>query len=125
MRRATIIVLLIPFNYTQSILAGDFVVCTEQELTRLDSDINFVIMDYLINEGYPAAAQKFAVEAGIAFAGDQEGIQQRVDIRNAIHAGDMQQAIERINELNPEVSRAPAFQFSRRCKDYSCFMHHS
>jgi len=82
-------------------------------------------MDYLINEGYPAAAQKFAIEAGIAFAGDPEGIQQRVDIRNAIHAGDMQRAIERINELNPEVSRVLAFHPSRHCKDYSCFMHHS
>jgi len=85
-------------------MAGLFVHHSEQELTHLDSDINFVIMDYLINEGYPAAAQKFAMEAGIAFAGNSEGIQQRVDIRNAIHAGNLQLAIEKINQLNPEVS---------------------
>lgn len=72
-------------------------------LTAMLRDINFVIMDYLINEGYPSAAQKFAKEANIQPSADAEAIQQRVDIRNAIHAGDIQLAIERINELNPQV----------------------
>lgn len=67
------------------------------------TDINFVIMDYLINEGYPSAAAKFAKEANIRPYADTESIQQRVDIRNAIHAGDIQLAIERINELNPQI----------------------
>lgn len=66
-------------------------------------DINYVIMDYLINEGYPSAAAKFAKEANIQPSVDSDAIQQRVDIRNAIHAGDVQLAIERINELNPQV----------------------
>lgn len=69
-----------------------------------DRDINFVIMDYLINEGYPSAAKKFAIEANIQPAADVESIQERVEIRNAIHAGDIEKAIERINELNPQVS---------------------
>ena len=60
-------------------------------------------MDYLINEGYPSAAQKFAKEANIQPSADAAAIQQRVDIRNAIHAGDIQSAIENINELNPQV----------------------
>ena len=79
----------------------------ERLLTPLDRDINFVIMDYLINEGYPSAAQKFAKEANIQPSADGEAIQERVDIRTAIHAGDIQLAIERINELNPHVSIAP------------------
>lgn len=61
-------------------------------------------MDYLINEGYPDAAKNFAKEASIVPSADGEAIQERVDIRNAIHNGDMQLAIERINELNPRVS---------------------
>jgi len=61
-------------------------------------------MDYLINEGYPAAAQKFAREANIQPSADGQAIQQRVNIRNAIHTGDIQLAIERINELNPQAS---------------------
>lgn len=76
-------------------------------------DINFVIMDYLINEGYPAAAAKFAKEANIRPYVDSEAIQQRVDIRNAVHAGDIQLAIERINELNPQIlDTNPELHFS-------------
>jgi len=68
-------------------------------------DINFVIMDYLINEGYPSAAKKFALEANIQPKADIDSIQERVEIRNAIHGGDIQSAIEKINELNPQVGR--------------------
>ncbi len=67
-------------------------------------DLNSVIMDYLISEGYPSAAQKFALEANIQLKVDVDCIRERVDIRNAIYTGDMQSAIEKINELNPEVS---------------------
>jgi len=73
------------------------------EIKPSKTDINFVIMDYLINEGYPSAAKKFAAEANIQPQADEESIQQRVDIRNAIHAGDIQSAIEKINELNPQI----------------------
>jgi hypothetical protein len=60
-------------------------------------------MDYLITNGYPAAANKFAVEANIQLRTDLQAIQERVDIRTAIHSGDIQSAIEKINELNPQV----------------------
>lgn len=68
-----------------------------------NSDLNSVIMDYLISEGYPSAAQKFASEANIQPTSGVESIQERVEIREAIHAGDIQTAIEKINELNPMV----------------------
>lgn len=70
----------------------------------LYSYLNAVIMDYFISEGYPSAAQKFAVEANIQPRLDDESVQQRVEIRNAIYGGDIQSAIEKINELNPQVS---------------------
>lgn len=60
-------------------------------------------MDYLVTNGYPAAAQKFAVEANIQLTTDLQAIQERVDIRTAIHSGDIQVAVEKINELNPQV----------------------
>ena len=66
-------------------------------------DLNYVIMDYLIREGYPCAAQKFSVEANIQLSMDLESIQERVEIRNAVYGGDIQSAIEKINELNPQV----------------------
>lgn len=61
-------------------------------------------MNYLIIEGYKSAAVKFAQEANISSQVDFESIQERVEIRNAIHRGDIQAAVERINELYPEVS---------------------
>ncbi len=72
-------------------------------------------MDYLITEGYPSAAEKFAAEANIQPKADLSCIQERVQIRESIHRGDLQAAIELINELNPEVSFAFVFgtdQFS-------------
>jgi glucose-induced degradation protein 8 len=73
----------------------------------MDSDINNLIMDYLVTEGYPSAAQKFAAEANIQPRADFESITERVEIRESIHRGDLQTAIEKINELNPQV-RAPS-----------------
>ncbi|QVM07678.1 hypothetical protein D8B26_002370 [Coccidioides posadasii str. Silveira] len=74
-----------------------------EEVKSSKSDINFLIMDYLVTNGYPLAAKKFAVEANIQPQADIESMQERVDIRNAIYSGDIQSAIEKINELNPQI----------------------
>ncbi len=63
-----------------------------------------MIMEYLVSEGYPSAAKKFASEAGIDPNEEIGSIRQRVDIRNAIHQGDIQKAITQINEVGYEVS---------------------
>ena len=68
-------------------------------------------MDYLITNGYPAAAKKFAAEANIQPKMDVESIQERVDIRSAIHSGDIKTAIEKLNELNPQVAPTPFIYF--------------
>lgn len=86
-------------------------------------------MDYLVTNGYPAAAQKFAVEANIQLTTDLQAIQERVDIRTAIHSGDIQVAVEKINELNPQVRIFLPFGLSQhspcpvpfRCYDYTKF----
>jgi LisH len=69
----------------------------------MNRDINNLIMDYLITEGYPSAARKFAAEANIQPQADFESINERVEIRDSIHRGDLQTAIEKINDLNPQV----------------------
>ena len=61
-------------------------------------------MDYLISEGYPEAAEKFATEANLSPQVDFDSISQRVEIRNLIHEGDIKSAIEKINDLSPQVS---------------------
>ncbi|EEP75877.1 conserved hypothetical protein [Uncinocarpus reesii 1704] len=74
-----------------------------EEVKPSKTDINFLVMDYLVTNGYPLAARKFAVEANLRPQAAIESIQERVDIRNAIHSGDIQSAIEKINELNPRI----------------------
>jgi glucose-induced degradation protein 8 len=76
---------------------------TQRLTLPVDRDINNLIMDYLVTEGYPSAAQKFATEANIKPKADLESIKERVEIRDLIHRGDLQTAIEKINEVNPQV----------------------
>jgi glucose-induced degradation protein 8 len=89
-------------------------------------DINYLVMDYLVTNGYPSAAKRFAVEANIQPKADVESIQERVEIRNAIHSGDIQTAIEKINELNHQVgilsSSYPVLSFAM-IKPVSCTTH--
>lgn len=85
-------------------------------------------MDYLITNGYPAAAKKFALEANIQPRADIESIQERVDIRTAIHSGNIQVAIEKINELNPQVRQSfylIPFPPTLVARIIRRFMHHS
>ena len=77
----------------------------EADIDDINSDLNAVIMDYLISEGYPSAAQKFAHEANIAPMLDIDSVEERVSIREALHQGNIQIAIEKINELNPQVRK--------------------
>lgn len=54
-------------------------------------------------EGYQEAAVKFIEEARLETPAGLEKVGERVEIQNAIHRGDVRSAIEKINELNPEV----------------------
>lgn len=63
-------------------------------------------MDYLVIEGYKEAAENFARESGMNTNNHQmdfDSIQNRMIIRNAIQSGDIVEAIERVNDFDPEV----------------------
>lgn len=62
-------------------------------------------MDYLISEGYPGAAEKFAQETNLSQgdAFDMRSIRERVQIRNSILAGRIEEAIELLNDINIKV----------------------
>ena len=81
-------------------------------------DINYLVMDYLVTNGYPSAAKRFAVEANIQPKADVESIQERVEIRNAIHSGDIQTAIEKINELNSQVRVFTIYRMALRTRTF-------
>lgn len=77
------------------------------------SELNALIMNYFINEGYQAAAQKFAKEANIDPRDDWSSMEERIKIRSDIHAGNIQSAIERINILHPQIlDTDPSLHFS-------------
>lgn len=71
-------------------------------------------MDYLVIEGYREAAENFAREAGMNPQMDLDSIQNRMTIRNAIQSGDIVEAIERVNDFDPEVCIFLFFFFSCR-----------
>ncbi|KAK0563571.1 hypothetical protein OC844_002148 [Tilletia horrida] len=65
-------------------------------------DLNRLVMDYLVIEGYKDAAERFAAESGLSPQVDLESIENRMLIRNAIQRGDIENAIGKVNELDPE-----------------------
>lgn len=55
-------------------------------------------------EGFSDAAVEFARETGIPTTIDQDLIQERMEIRQAVEDGRVEEAVRRVNELDPEVS---------------------
>lgn len=60
-------------------------------------------MDYLVIEGYKSAAEEFGREADLNSPVDFQSIEDRTNIRDALQRGDVEEAIMRVNDLNPEV----------------------
>src|SRR5579862_4813043 len=76
------------------------------------SDLNVLIMNYLVHQGYPSAAVSFAREANLSLSKEGvESITARMEVRNKIHAGDIEGAIHDINALDPLVSHPGPFCF--------------
>eukprot|EP00177_Eucheuma_denticulatum_P005362 GFKZ01009753.1.p2 GENE.GFKZ01009753.1~~GFKZ01009753.1.p2 ORF type:complete len:246 (-),score=51.76 GFKZ01009753.1:2442-3179(-) len=78
----------------------------EAELAEMPvnkSEINKLIMNYLVIEGYKEAAEKFEEECGTPPGIDLPSISDRMATRVAIQRGDVQAAIERANDLNPLI----------------------
>lgn len=88
-----------------------------------NSDINWVIMDYLVSEGYPAAAEKFAQETNLGNPDDMDNIRERVAVRDALHAGKVEEAIELINEIDNQVCYTPSNSPSSEMIIVSCTTH--
>ncbi|KAJ2500088.1 hypothetical protein GGH95_000947 [Coemansia sp. RSA 1836] len=73
------------------------------EVPIAKSDLNQLIMNYLIIEGYKDAAEKFSEESGLHSSVDLGSIEERMQIRFAVQNGDIKTAIERVNDLNPDL----------------------
>eukprot|EP00850_Spirogloea_muscicola_P024876 SM001679S02932 [mRNA] locus=s1679:28:1329:+ [translate_table: standard] len=78
----------------------------ERKLAAVDvrkGDMNRLVMDFLVTEGYLDAAERFRDEAGVQPDIELGTITDRTAVRQAIQAGNVQDAIEKVNDLNPEI----------------------
>ncbi|KAJ1909546.1 hypothetical protein IWQ60_011115 [Tieghemiomyces parasiticus] len=73
------------------------------EVAPNKSELNRLIMDYLVIEGYKDAAQKFGEECGMSSNSDLDFIEERMRIRFAVQSGNIEEAVERVNDLDPEI----------------------
>jgi glucose-induced degradation protein 8 len=67
------------------------------------SQMDELVMDYLIIEGYKEAAENFSEESGIVPNVDLKTIEGRVSMRAALQCGDVQSAIGIANSLDPSI----------------------
>lgn len=60
-------------------------------------------MNYLVIEGYKDAAECFSQETGLQTTVDVSSIQDRMTIRTAVQSGAVEDAMEKVNDLDPEI----------------------
>ncbi|GAQ80360.1 hypothetical protein KFL_000520320 [Klebsormidium nitens] len=66
-------------------------------------DMNKLVMNYLVTEGYVDAAEKFQLESGVKPEIDLSTITDRMTVRKAVQSGNVEDALEKVNDLNPEI----------------------
>jgi len=67
------------------------------------NELNKIVMNYLVLEGYKEAAEKFRLETGIETCQPLDLLDNRIRIREAVQAGTIDEAIDLTNSLNPEL----------------------
>jgi len=67
------------------------------------AEVNKLIMNYLVTEGFKDAAEKFQIESGTETGIDLETLDQRIRILECIKNGEIQSAVEMINSYQPEL----------------------
>ncbi|GKA09030.1 protein GID8 homolog isoform X1 [Tanacetum coccineum] len=66
-------------------------------------DMNKLVMNFLVTEGYVDAAEKFRKESGTEPEIDLATITDRMAVKKAVQDGHVVDAIEKVNDLNPEI----------------------
>ncbi|KAL3250422.1 hypothetical protein MRX96_055493 [Rhipicephalus microplus] len=78
-------------------------------LERLDrvhlhrTDLNRLVMDYLVTEGFKEAADKFRLEAGVVPPVPLDTLDERIRIRDCLQEGRVLEAVALLNGLRPEL----------------------
>ncbi|XP_012449471.1 protein GID8 homolog isoform X1 [Gossypium raimondii] len=66
-------------------------------------DMNKLVMNFLVTEGYAEAVAKFRMETGTEPDMDVAMIMDRMAVKKAVQCGNVEDAIEKVNDLNPEI----------------------
>uniref|UniRef100_A0A0K8TTV3 Putative lish motif-containing protein n=1 Tax=Tabanus bromius TaxID=304241 RepID=A0A0K8TTV3_TABBR len=81
----------------------------EEWMNRLEyfqfkqADMNKLVMNYLVTEGFKEAAEKFQMEAGLEPSVELSSLDDRILIREAVQNGRIQEATHLVNQLHPEL----------------------
>uniref|UniRef100_D3TPB9 LISH motif-containing protein n=1 Tax=Glossina morsitans morsitans TaxID=37546 RepID=D3TPB9_GLOMM len=67
------------------------------------ADMNRLIMNYLVTEGFKEAAEKFQLEAGLEPSVELNSLDDRILIREAVQNGRIHDATHLVNRLHPEL----------------------
>ncbi|XKL62251.1 hypothetical protein PGB90_002084 [Kerria lacca] len=67
------------------------------------TDMNKLIMNYLVTEGFKEAAEKFQQESGIDPSINLNTMDDRIKIRDEIQSGRIEEAILLVNKLYPDL----------------------
>merc|ERR1711935_826146 len=67
------------------------------------AQLDSLVLNYLFTEGYKDAAEQLANEANMEPTTNLTSIDDRMRIRKAVENGNIQTAIELVNEHNPEI----------------------
>lgn len=66
-------------------------------------DMNKLVMNFLVTEGFVEAAEKFKMESGTEPDIDLATITDRMAVKKAVQCGNVDDALEKVNDLNPEI----------------------
>ncbi|XP_071478610.1 glucose-induced degradation protein 8 homolog [Diadema antillarum] len=67
------------------------------------ADMNKLVMNYLVTEGFKEAAEKFQFESSTKPPTDLDSLNERIQIREAIQDGRIEDAMSKVNDLHPEL----------------------
>ncbi|KAI5396626.1 Glucose-induced degradation complex subunit [Lathyrus oleraceus] len=72
--------------------------------------MNKLVMNFLVTKGFVEAAEKFRKESGTEPDIDLATTTDRMAVKKAVQSGNVEDAIEKVNDLNPGMLDAQATQ---------------
>ncbi|XP_030379066.1 glucose-induced degradation protein 8-B homolog [Scaptodrosophila lebanonensis] len=93
------------------------IITKDEWLQRLEqfpfkqADMNRLIMNYLVTEGFKEAAEKFQHEAELEPSVELNSLDDRILIREAVQAGRIEEATHLVNQLHPELLGSERYLF--------------